>query len=316
MSKLIVSEFVTLDGVMEAPGGEPGHPHSGWVFDFMSPEQEQYKFNEVLAAGSHLLGRVTYESFAGAWPQREGPFSDKINSMPKYVVSKRLREVHWQNTTIIDGDVVERIRELKEEDGGDIVMPGSADLLNSLIPHGVIDEYRLMVFPLILGTGKRLFRESTDITHLQLVETRTFESGVTVLTYQPAQEAPDSEFVRSFAWTPEQQRSWEAVRDADRVLATVLFTDIFDSTGKAAALGDLEWRRVLDQHDTASRAEVERYRGRYVKSMGDGILATFDAPSRALRCALGLNDALRGLGLEIRSAIHTGERPNESLGRA
>jgi class 3 adenylate cyclase len=164
-----------------------------------------------------------------------------------------------------------------------------------------------MVFPVLLGSGKRLFAETTDISHLSLADTRTFESGVTVVTYRPANRAPTSKYVESFAWTGEQQRSWEAVRDVDRVLATVLFTDIVASTTKAAELGDQGWRRLLDRHDQASRAEVERYRGRYVKSTGDGMLAMFDAPTRALRCALGLNDALRGTGLEIRSAIHTGE---------
>ena len=128
-----------------------------------------------------------------------------------------------------------------------------------------------------------------------------------MLTYRPSEHTPTSTYVESFAWTPDQQRSWEAVQDADRVLATILFTDIVGSTQRAAELGDQGWRRLLDQHDQASRAEVERNGGRYVKSTGDGILATFDAPTRALRCALGLNEALRGMGLEIRSSIHTGE---------
>jgi class 3 adenylate cyclase len=164
-----------------------------------------------------------------------------------------------------------------------------------------------MVFPVLLGSGKRLFAETTDVSHLDLAETRTFESGVTVLTYRPADRTPTSKYVEDFAWTGEQMRTWQAVRDVDRVLATVLFTDIVGSTQKAAEIGDQAWRRLIDQHDKTSRTEVERYRGRYVKSTGDGMLATFDAPTRALRCAIGLNEALAGSGLEIRSAIHTGE---------
>jgi class 3 adenylate cyclase len=184
---------------------------------------------------------------------------------------------------------------------------GSADLLNSLIKHDLIDEYRLMVVPVVLGSGKRLFRDARDIMHLELVDTRTFGSGVTVLTYRPADRVPLSKYVETFAWTQEQLRSWQAAQNADRVLATVLFTDIVGSTQQAAALGDQGWRRLLDRHDRVARAEVERFRGRFVKSTGDGILATFDAPTRALRCAFGLTAGLRDFGLVIRSAIHTGE---------
>ncbi len=121
MGKLIVTEFLTLDGVMEAPGGEPTHPHAGWVFDFMGPEQERYKLDEALEAESHLLGRVTYESFAGAWPQREGEFAEKINAMPKYVVSSTLSEpLEWNNSTLIKGDVAATV-------GGAEAPPGGAD---------------------------------------------------------------------------------------------------------------------------------------------------------------------------------------------
>jgi class 3 adenylate cyclase len=230
-----------------------------------------------------------------------------MNSIPKYVVSRSLKTAAWQNSAIISDKPVDEITELKEQPGGDILLYGSADLLNSLISRNVIDEYRIMVFPLVLGSGKRLFADSADISHLQLVDTRTFESGVTVLTYRPSERTPSSRYVESFAWTQEQLRSWQASQDVDRVLATVLFSDIVGSTEQAAALGDQEWRRLLDRHDRAARAEVERFRGTFVKSMGDGILATFDAPTRALRCAFGLTAALGALGLTIRSAIHTGE---------
>ena len=187
MSKLIVTEFVTLDGVMEAPGGEPTHPHSGWVFDFMGPEQQQYKLNEVLEAGSHLLGRVTYEGFADAWPAREGEFADKMNSMPKYVVTTTLDELEWDNSTPIKGDVAEEVTKLKQQDGGPILVAGSRTLVHTLMEHDLVDEYRLMVFPVVLGSGKRLFPESPDKTTLELVDTKTFDTGVQVNTYRPAQ---------------------------------------------------------------------------------------------------------------------------------
>jgi dihydrofolate reductase len=182
--ELIVSEFVTLDGVMEAPGGEPGHPHSGWVFDFMSKEQEQYKLDEVLAAEALLLGRVTYEGFSGAWPQRSGEFADKMNSMPKFVASTTLRELDWSNSTLIDRDVPEEVAKLKQAGGGPVLVAGSRTLVQSLMPHGVIDEYRLMVFPVVLGSGARLFPETPDKTVLELADTQSFNSGVVVQTYR------------------------------------------------------------------------------------------------------------------------------------
>jgi class 3 adenylate cyclase/dihydrofolate reductase len=310
MGRLIASEFVTLDGVMEAPGHEQ-HPDgkNAWALRYAGADQQRYKAEELLEAGAVLLGRVTYEIFAAFWPTapKDDGFADRMNTIPKYVVSKSLRTADWQNSTIIGGDPAGKIAELKQQTGGDILLVGSADLLNSLISHDLIDEYRLMVFPVVLGSGKRLFRHASDIAHLQLVDTRTFESGVIVLTYRPAGRVPSSTYVETFAWTQEQLRSWQAAQNADRVLATVLFTDIVGSTEQAAALGDQRWRRLLDRHDRVARAEVERFRGRLVKSTGDGILATFDAPTRALRCAFGLNAGLGDLGLAIRSAIHTGE---------
>jgi class 3 adenylate cyclase/dihydrofolate reductase len=310
MRRLIASEFVTLDGVMEAPGHEQ-HPDgkNAWALRHTGEDQQRYKIEEVFEAGAILLGRVTYEIFAAFWPTapNDDGFADRMNSIPKYVVSGSLRTAGWRNSIIIGGNPAEKIAELKQQPGGDILLFGSADLLNSLIKHDVIDEYRLMVFPVVLGSGKRLFRDATDVTHLQLADSRTFESGVTVLTYRPADRVPSSKYVETFAWNQEQLRSWQAAQNADRVLATVLFTDIVGSTEHAAALGDQGWRRLLDRHDRLARAEVERFRGRFVKSTGDGILATFDAPTRALRCAFGLNAGLGDFGLAIRSAIHTGE---------
>ena len=186
MRELIASEFVTLDGVMEAPGGEPSHPHSGWVFDFMSKEQEQYKLQETLDAEALLLGRNTYEGFAAAWPERDGEFADKMNAMPKYVVSSTLQDPEWQNSTVLSRDAAAAVTELKSGDGGPILLAGSGTLLHELTRHGLVDEYRLMVFPVLLGSGLRWYAESEDKTVLKLADTRSFGSGVVVQTYHPA----------------------------------------------------------------------------------------------------------------------------------
>jgi dihydrofolate reductase len=184
MRKLIVSEFVTLDGVMEAPGGEEGHPHTGWVFDFMSPEQERYKLDEVMEAEALLLGRVTYEGFAAAWPQRSGEFADKMNNMPKHVVSTTLQDPAWSNTSVMRD--VKEVGELKQRDGGPIVLAGSRTLVHGLMEHGLVDEFRLMIFPVVLGSGARLFPETPDKTPLKLVDTQVFDSGVVVHSYEPS----------------------------------------------------------------------------------------------------------------------------------
>jgi dihydrofolate reductase len=187
MRKLIVTEFVTLDGVMEAPGGEPTHPHSGWVFDYLGEEQNAFKLQEVLEADAHLIGRVTYESFAGAWPQRTGEFADKMNSMRKYVVTTTLGELGWNNSTPIRSNVAEEVAKLKHEDGGPILVAGSRTLVQTLMAHDLVDEYRLMVFPVVLGSGMRLFPDgSPDKTPLELVESKTFATGVQVNIYRPA----------------------------------------------------------------------------------------------------------------------------------
>jgi dihydrofolate reductase len=185
MRKIVVSEFVTLDGVMEAPGGEPGHPHSGWVFDFIGEEQLQYKLQETLEAESLLIGRVTYESFAGAWPERSGEFADKMNAMPKHVVSTTLRNPEWHNSTVIGRDVVENITRLKQPEGGPILVAGSRTLVHTLMEHDLVDEYRLMIFPVLLGSGRRLFPETPTKTMLRLVDSRSFSTGVVVHTCHP-----------------------------------------------------------------------------------------------------------------------------------
>jgi dihydrofolate reductase len=184
VTKLVVSEFVTLDGVMEAPGGEEGHPHTGWVFDFMSPEQEKYKLDEVMEAEALLLGRVTYEGFAGAWPQRSGEFADKMNNMPKHVVSTTLEEPDWNNTSVMRD--VKEVAGLKQEGRGPLLLAGSRTLVHGLMEHGLVDEFRLMIFPVVLGSGARLFPETPDKTPLRLVDTVAFDSGVVVHSYEPS----------------------------------------------------------------------------------------------------------------------------------
>jgi class 3 adenylate cyclase len=252
---------------------------------------------------------VTYQIWAAFWPDapRDEGFADRMNSLEKYVVSTTLREPTWNNTKVIRGDLSDEVAKLKERTDGDILVFGSAELVDSLLELDLVDELRIMVFPVVLGSGERLFRDERDISHLRLVGSRAFDSGVVLLTYEPRDEGPSSTYVESFAWMDEQIASWEAVQDADRVLASVLFTDVVESTGRAAALGDRRWRRLIDRHDRVARAEVDRFHGRLVKTTGDGVLATFDAPTRALRCAFALMRSLDDAGLGIRAAIHTGE---------
>jgi dihydrofolate reductase len=192
MRTLIVSEFVTLDGVMEAPGGEPTHPHTGWVSDYQTAEQIQYKFEEVVAADVLLVGRVTYESFAGAWPTYKGEFADRMNGMRKVVVSSTLTDPAWNNTTVLHGDVVEGVTALKAQDGGPIVVGGSKTLVHALLDHDLVDELRLMVFPVTIGSGLRLFPETTKKTSWTVTDTRTFPSQVRVDTYQPLRDAKEA----------------------------------------------------------------------------------------------------------------------------
>lgn len=184
MRRLILSEFVTLDGVMEAPSQEVGRPWSGWVGPFASPEQHTYKFDEVQEAESLLIGRVTYETFAEAWPMRSGAFADKMNAMPKHVVSTTLQDPEWNNSRVINGDVAAEVARLKAQDGGPILVPGSRSLSHALMATDLVDEYRLMVMPVILGTGRRLFPEAELKTVLRLSETRPFPLGIVLLTYQ------------------------------------------------------------------------------------------------------------------------------------
>ncbi|MGK5532766.1 dihydrofolate reductase family protein [Streptomyces sp. URMC 129] len=184
MSKLIVSEFVTLDGVMEAPGGEPTHPHTGWVMDYQGPEQVRYKLGEVLEAETLLIGRVTYESFAGAWPTYTGEFADRMNGMPKVVVSGTLTDPAWHNTTVLAGDVAEGVAGLKERAGGPVLVQGSGTLVHALLDHDLVDELRLMVFPVSIGSGLRVFPGTRRKTSWRVVDSATFPSQVRVDTYR------------------------------------------------------------------------------------------------------------------------------------
>lgn len=183
MRRIVVTEFVSVDGVAEAPGGEEGYAHPNWVFPYHDDGTIGYKFDEVMGHEAHLLGRVTYESFAGAWPEREGEFADRMNAMPKYVVSSTLTDPSWENTSVVSFDDV---RALKEQDGGDLLVAGSIQLVHALIDERLVDEYRLMTFPIVLGGGRRWYGERPDTRELALVDTRSFDSGAVVLTYRPA----------------------------------------------------------------------------------------------------------------------------------
>ena len=187
MGRIVVTEFVSLDGVMEDPGGAEDFQHGGWSFEINRGEEgDKFKLDEAFASEALLLGRVTYEGFAAAWPSREGEFADKFNTMPKYVVSSTLEEPQWNNTTVLQGDVVEEVSKLKQAVDGDIVVHGSARLVQTLVEHDLVDELRLMVFPVVLGSGKRLFGDTSDKKPLGLADSKTVGDGVAILTYQPA----------------------------------------------------------------------------------------------------------------------------------
>jgi dihydrofolate reductase len=187
MGRIVVTEFVSLDGVMEDPGGSEDFRHGGWSFEFNRGEEgDQFKLDETLATEALLLGRVTYEGFAASWPDREGEFADKFNSMPKYVVSSTLEAPEWNNSTVLDGDIPQEVGNLKDELDGDIVVHGSARLVQTLLEHDLVDEVRLMVFPVVLGTGKRIFGETADKKPLRLVDSKTVGDGVAILVYAPA----------------------------------------------------------------------------------------------------------------------------------
>jgi dihydrofolate reductase len=193
MARIVVTEFVSLDGVMQAPGGGEDFEHAGWTFEIPRGEEgDRFKLEEGREAEALLLGRVTYEGFAAAWPSMEGEFADKFNNMPKYVVSSTLANPGWNNSTVLAGDVVEEVSELRQGSGGDIVVHGSAQLAQTLLEHDLVDELRLMVFPVLLGSGKRLFGESSDKKRLQLTDSKVVGDGIAILIYKQA-KASDSD---------------------------------------------------------------------------------------------------------------------------
>jgi len=193
MRKLIVSEFITLDGVIQAPGDPSEYERGGWATGG-GDESMQFKLEELIASDAQLLGRTTYEGFARAWPTMEGTgvFGEKMNEMPKFVASTTLRDPEWRNTTVLDGDLTQQVNSLKERYDGDILVGGSAQLVQSLLELDLVDELRLMVFPIVLGKGKRLFGETSDTKRFALADSKAFEDGVYLLTYRPSQNGAAS----------------------------------------------------------------------------------------------------------------------------
>jgi dihydrofolate reductase len=186
MRKVIVSEYVSLDGVIEDPGGAEKFEHGGWTIPYSNDEIAKFKFDELFASDALLQGRVTYQGFAAAWPSMtdEAGFADRMNSLPKYVVSTTLEEpLAWNNSRLIKGNIAEEVARLKQESGQDVLVFGSGTLTQTLLQYNLIDQYNLLVYPVVLGSGKRLFGDRSNVA-LKLVETKTFSSGVVALTYQ------------------------------------------------------------------------------------------------------------------------------------
>jgi len=188
MGKVVVSQFITLDGVVEDPGGAEGFEHGGWAFRFERGEAgDEFKLDEVMGSAALLLGRRTYEGFAAAWPSRSGDFADKFNTMPKYVVSSTLDDPGWNNTTVLSGDPAAAVAELREQIDGDILVNGSVQLVAELAARGLVDEYRLMLYPTVLGSGKRMFADAEIRSDLRLTGSKP--AGETlILIYEPATE--------------------------------------------------------------------------------------------------------------------------------
>ena len=185
MGRIVVTEFISLDGVIEDPGGSEDFKYGGWTFEISTGDEGmQFKVDETMNSDAMLLGRVTYEGFAEAWPERDGEFADRFNSMPKYVFSSTLRDPTWTNTTVVDGDLSSAVGKVRDRHDGDIVVHGSARLVQGLVAGDLVDELRLMVFPVVLGAGKRLFGDTDDKKPLRLADSRVVGDGVAILTYQ------------------------------------------------------------------------------------------------------------------------------------
>jgi dihydrofolate reductase len=186
MGRIVVTEFISLDGVTESPGADENFKYKGWTFDFdRGADGNDFKAQELADSTALLLGRRTYMGFAAAWPGRDGEFADKINSMQKYVVSSTLDKAEWNNTTVLKGDVVNEVSRLKQKVDGNIAVHGSAQLVQTLLEHDLVDELHLMVFPLVLGAGKRLFGETTDKKRMKLAESKTVGEGIAILILKP-----------------------------------------------------------------------------------------------------------------------------------
>ena len=182
MGRIVVTEFISLDGVVEDPGGSEDFKYGGWSFAFdRGDEGNQFKLDETMASDALLLGRETYEGFAKAWPEREGEFADKFNTMPKYVLSSTLDNPTWGNTTVLDGDIAEAAERVKQEQDGDVVVHGSVSVVQQLLEHDLVDELRLMVFPVVLGAGQRLFGETSDKKTLKLTDLKSVGEGVAIM---------------------------------------------------------------------------------------------------------------------------------------
>ena len=189
MGRIVVTEFVSLDGVMEDPGGSEDFKYGGWSFEISRGEDgDKFKVDEAFESDALLLGRTTYEGFADAWPSREGEFADKFNNMPKYVVSSTLKDPEWTNSTVLDGDLADEVAKVKGKHDGDIVVHGSAQLAQSLLENDLVDELRLMVYPVVLGSGKRVFGETSDKKPLRLTSSQTVGDGVAILVYEPVRD--------------------------------------------------------------------------------------------------------------------------------
>ena len=188
MGRIVVTEFVSLDGVMEDPGGAEDFKYGGWAFDFSRGEEgDRFKYDEVLESEAFLLGRVTYDGFADAWPEREGDFADRFNNMRKYVVGSKADASRWTNTTVLDGDPVDAVRRVRDEHRGNIYVHGSRQLAQTLLEYDLLDQLNLMVFPVVLGTGKRIFGDTGNQKKLRLVDSKVVGDGVAILIYEPAQ---------------------------------------------------------------------------------------------------------------------------------
>jgi len=187
LRQLIAAEYLSLDGRMEDPGPAGDFEHRGWTMPYWNEELATYQSDLLFASDALLLGRVTYEEFAAAWPSRSGdPFTDRMNSLPKFVASRTFREPLTWNATLLKGDVAEAVRTLKQQAGKSILIYGSSELVNTLMQHRLIDVYRVMLYPLTLGTGRRFFRDGGDKIMLTLTSAKTTSTGLAVLTYQPA----------------------------------------------------------------------------------------------------------------------------------